>query len=342
MSQVDEASVEHKEMPPVATAPLSNEAMVPLAELRAAQGRIRGMLWAVIPAIAMGVVSTFSLLIFLDQLTLYVFAAFVVSLGVAWIVLANWTLPAKLTSLVLFLCVAASPNVIQTLLGDDAFDFSLLTSIFDIVGSLLVLTCVCAFPVGLPRLAGLRLNNTSRVADFGNSTADNWKRRLLYGNVGTSSGGNQFTLRTLLCWTIIVAILAAIARSNEQLKSFPDYVEVNWQFYGAIWLALLSVNVSSIWAIFRQGRAWWSWIVPLLLAVATTLGLFAMNDSWDEEAYAISFVCTLATIQLLLILNIFRQAGYRLVRVTRKNAVSSNSELANVNQLPEGTHVAAE
>jgi hypothetical protein len=140
--------------------------------------------------------------------------------------------------------------------------------------------------------------------------------------------GHQFGVRHLLIWMTSVSLLLAVAKALDLFRvvyagssGWGDWLDA--VVSGA---ALCLALFVALWAALGEGSAWLRWSACLLATPALGLAL----EAWDRWAMRMgpstpwNFVwtiwATLASAMLVSLLTIVRNEGYRLVRMTARNA----------------------
>jgi hypothetical protein len=153
-------------------------------------------------------------------------------------------------------------------------------------------------PLWAARLRGVRLAR----ADSANPS------------LATASGPGplQFSLRYLLSWITVLAIILGLAQYTvgfEELAAVPRF---------ELWtIGLFSLShgvlvLAAVWAVV--GTRWLP--VRALVAVVATAATIALNHLWTgiEELWPYSGLCMLQMLWVVASLSVFRVAGYRIVR----------------------------
>ncbi|MDZ4819619.1 MAG: hypothetical protein SGJ20_11660 [Planctomycetota bacterium] len=237
---------------------------------------------------------------------------------VFWLVAGNWAGPVRyLATLLFFGAVTLPTGAFLSYL--EFYEQGVLAPL----GVAMVFASILAVPLAIVRLLGFRLKNLS---DTSTKTTRGLLGKFLYGSADGDSTENQLTLRSIFTWTVLAGIVMALCRSNELLNMSWDAIMEDWIFYGLIFTGFEVSLAAAIWAVFRTGPAYWSWLVPLLLVTAFAWGCLSYSTQVIDGMYMLIMVCMpIAMVGLLLIFNVFRQLGYRLVRVTRKKDIAPSA-----------------
>ncbi len=168
-------------------------------------------------------------------------------------------------------------------------------------GSLLLAqTIAILVSLTVARLSGARLVRADRV-----DVAD-----------GGASGPSrfQFSLREMLSWTTVLAVVLGALRYSVDHHLFPAYLG-DWRQLAVLSLANAVPALLALWAALGTGR---TTTRAMTLALATTAAIGAgsmLAEVVSLRAYAA--LCILQVVFGLGSLCVFRMAGYRVVRAAR-------------------------
>ena len=168
-------------------------------------------------------------------------------------------------------------------------------------GSLLLAqTIAILVPLTVARLSGVRVIRLDHVNAAG---AD-------------ASGPSrfQFSLREMLSWTTMLAVVLGALRYSVDQHLFPSYLG-DWRQLAVLSLANAIPALAALWAMLGIGR-------PLLRAVALALATAAAIFAGGTLAEVVSFraYAALGILQVVWVLGslwVFRVVGYRVVREAR-------------------------
>ncbi len=160
---------------------------------------------------------------------------------------------------------------------------------------------VILVPLWAARLRGVRL-----------ARADNANPSPVVAN---GRGRFQFSLRYVLSWITVVAVILGLAQYAVELESLIGLLAFNrWEFrvlgvsHGVLVLA-------GTWAALGVARPWLRWLVVLLTVAATVVTYhlwLGIEDIWLYTA-----LCLLQVLWVVASFAVFRVAGYRFVRAPR-------------------------
>ena len=168
-------------------------------------------------------------------------------------------------------------------------------------GSLLLAqTIAILVSLTVARLSGARLVRADRVdmADEGASGPSRF----------------QFSLREMLSWTTVLAVVLGALRYSVDHDLFPSYLG-DWRQLAVLSLANAVPALLAIWAALGTGRPALR-AMALALATAAAIGAGSMlAEVVSLRAYAV--LCILQGVWVLGSLWVFRVAGCRVVRAAR-------------------------
>jgi len=124
----------------------------------------------------------------------------------------------------------------------------------------------------------------------------------------------QFSLREMLSWTTMLAVVLGALRYTVDHHLFPAYLG-DWRQLAVLSLANAIPALLAVWAALGTGRTT-TRAMALALATAAAIGAGGtLAEVVSLRAYAA--LCILQVVWLLASLCVFRVAGYRVVRAAR-------------------------
>jgi hypothetical protein len=165
-------------------------------------------------------------------------------------------------------------------------------------GSLLLAQVIAVLvTLTIARLSGVRLVHPDggNVADDGD-----W-----------SPSRFQFSLREMLSWTTVFAVVLGALRYTVDHHLFPSYLG-DWRQFAVLSLANAIPALTAVWAALGVGR---SALRAVVLALATAAAIGASSTLAEVVSFrGYAALCLLQVGCVLASLWVFRVAGYRVVR----------------------------